>query len=73
MPRKPQPDSPYRYVNWTSEVIRVRVVMYANYPLCLGKREDLLFERGIDICHERGGCGGTGSVRSSPATSAASA
>ena len=52
MPRKPQPDSPFRYFNSPSEVIRVRVVMYVNYPLCLGKREGLLFERGIDICHE---------------------
>jgi hypothetical protein len=26
--------------------------MYARYPLSLRQVEDLLFERGIDICHE---------------------
>lgn len=28
------------------------VMMYVRYPLSLRKVEDLLFERGIDICHE---------------------
>jgi putative transposase len=27
-------------------------MMYVRYPLLLRKVEDLLFERGIDICHE---------------------
>jgi hypothetical protein len=27
-------------------------MMYVNYPLSLRNVEDLLFERGIDICHE---------------------
>ena len=27
-------------------------MMYARYPLSLRNVEDLLFERGIDICHE---------------------
>ena len=27
-------------------------MMYVKYPLSLRKVEDLLFERGIDICHE---------------------
>jgi len=29
------------------------VMMYVRYPLSLRKVEDLLFERGIDICNER--------------------
>ena len=28
------------------------VLMYVRYPLSLRNVEDLLFERGIDICHE---------------------
>lgn len=27
-------------------------MMYVRYPLSLRQVEDLLFERGIDICHE---------------------
>jgi transposase-like protein len=34
------------------EVIRLVVMMYVRYPLSLRRVEDLLFERGIDICHE---------------------
>ena len=34
------------------EVIRLTVMMYIRYPLSLRQDEDLLFERGIDICHE---------------------
>jgi len=33
-------------------VIRLVVMMYVKYPLSLPNVEDLLFERGIDICHE---------------------
>jgi transposase-like protein len=33
-------------------VIRLMVVMYVRFPLSLRNVEDLLFERGIDICHE---------------------
>ena len=33
-------------------VIRLVVMMYVKYPLSLRNVEDLLFERGIDICHE---------------------
>jgi len=35
------------------------VMMYVRYPLSLRNVEDLLFERGIDICQRRCGCGGT--------------
>ena len=43
---------PFRYFNSSPEVIRLTVVMYVRYPLSLRQVEHLLFERGIDICHE---------------------
>jgi len=33
-------------------VIRLVVLMYIRFPLSLRNVEDLLFERGIDLCHE---------------------
>ncbi len=42
--------NPFRYFNSSPEVIRV--MMYIRYPLSLRQVEDLLFERGINICHE---------------------
>ena len=45
--------NPFRYFNSSPEIIRVAVMMYVRYPLSLCQVEDLLFERGIDICHER--------------------
>ena len=44
--------NPFRYFNSSPEVIRLTVMMYIRYPLSLRQVEDLLFERGIDICHE---------------------
>src|SRR5665648_205117 len=44
--------NPFRYFNSSPEVIRLTVMMYLRYPLSLRQVEDLLFERGIDICHE---------------------
>jgi putative transposase len=44
--------NPFRYFNRSPEVIRLTVMMYVRYPLSLRQVEDLLFERGIDICHE---------------------
>ena len=44
--------NPFRYFNSSQEVIRLAVMMYIRYPLSLRQVEDLLFERGIDICHE---------------------
>ena len=52
MPRKRTPHSPFRYFNSSPEVIRLVVLMYVRFPLSLRNVEDLLFERGIDICHE---------------------
>ena len=44
--------NPFRYFNSSPEVIRLTVMMYIRYPLSLRQVEDLLFERGIDVCHE---------------------
>src|ERR1039457_1069924 len=44
--------NPFKYFNSSPEVIRIAVMMYVKYPLSLRNVEDLLFERGIDICHE---------------------
>jgi len=66
MPRPRKPSSPFRYFNSSPEVIRLVVMMYVRFPLSLRNVEDLLFERGIDICHETVRQWGTGSARSSP-------
>ena len=47
-----KPPSPFRRFNSSPEVIRLVVLMYVRFPLSLRNVEDLLFERGIDICHE---------------------
>ncbi len=47
-----QSENPFRYFNSSPEVIRLVVMMYVRFPLSLRNVEDLLFERGIDICHE---------------------
>jgi putative transposase len=44
--------NPFRYFDSSPEVIRLVVMMYVRYPLSLRNVEDLLAERGIDICHE---------------------
>ena len=44
--------NPFRYFDSSPEVIRLVVMMYVKYPLSLRNVEDLLHERGIDICHE---------------------
>jgi putative transposase len=44
--------NPFRYLNSSPEVIRLVVMMCIHYPLSLRQVEDILFERGIDICHE---------------------
>ena len=44
--------NPFRYFNSSPEVTGLAVMMHVRYPLSLRQVEDLLFERGIDICHE---------------------
>ena len=44
--------NPFCYFDSSPEVIRLVVMMYVKYPLSPRNVEDLLYERGIDICHE---------------------
>ncbi len=43
---------PFKYFHSSPEVIRLAVMMYVRFPLSLRNVEDLLHERGIDVCHE---------------------
>ncbi len=52
--------------NSPSEVIRLTVMMYIQYPLSLRQVEDLLFEHGIEICNEAVRFFGTHSVQCLP-------
>ena len=45
-------DNPFRYFHSSPEVIRMVVMLYVRYSLSLRNVEDLLFERGYDLCHE---------------------
>jgi len=47
-----KPINPFRCFNSSPEVIRMAVMLYVRFPLSLRNVEDLLFERGVDICHE---------------------
>lgn len=53
VPRPPKPASPFRYFNSSPEVIRHVVTMYVRFPLPLRHIEDVLIDRGIDICTGR--------------------
>ena len=53
MPRPRKPANPFRYFHSSPEVIRLVLLMYVRFPLSLRNVEDLLFERGIDLRHER--------------------
>jgi putative transposase len=44
--------NPFRYFKTSREVILLAVLMYVRFPLSLSNVEDLLHERGIDVCHE---------------------
>ena len=52
MALKKQSDDPFCWFDSSPEVIRLVVMMCVGYPLSLRNVEDLLFEPGIDICHE---------------------
>ncbi len=45
-------DNPFRYFHSSPDIIRMVVMLYVRYPLSLRNVEDLLFERGCDLCHE---------------------
>jgi len=42
----------FRCFNSSPQVIRLTVLLYVRYPLSSRQVEDLLFERGVDKCHE---------------------
>ena len=42
----------FRYFKPSPEIIQLAVMLYVRFPLSLRNVEDLLHERGIDICHE---------------------
>lgn len=44
--------SPFRYFKTNPDIIRLAVMLYIRFPLSLRNVEDLLHERGIDICYE---------------------
>jgi putative transposase len=44
--------NPFRYFNTSPEIIQLAVMLYVRFQLSLRNVEDLLHERGIDICHE---------------------
>ena len=44
--------SPFRYCKTSPEIIRLSVMLYVRFPLSLRNVEDLLQERGIEVCHE---------------------
>lgn len=52
MPRPRNSDSPFYRFNSSPEIIKLVVLMYVKYPLSLRNLEDLLAERGIELCHE---------------------
>ena len=47
-----RPKNPFRQFDSSPEVICLVLMMYVRYPLFLRNVEDLLAQRGIDICHE---------------------
>lgn len=52
MTRPRKPANPFRYFHSLPEVIQLAVMLSVRFPLSLRNVEDLLFERGIDVCHE---------------------
>ena len=42
----------FQYYDSTLEVIRVTVMIYVRYRFLLRQVEDILFERGINMCHD---------------------
>jgi putative transposase len=44
--------NPFKYFKTSPEIIRLAVMYYIRYPLSFRQVEDILHERGGDICHE---------------------
>jgi|GEM_PF-1550552 hypothetical protein len=45
-------ENPFKYFKTSPEIIRLAVMYYIRYPLSFRQVEDILHERGIDICYE---------------------
>ncbi len=43
---------PFRYFKTSPEIIQLAVMMYVRFSLSLRNVEDLLHERGVDVCYE---------------------
>ena len=43
--------NPFKYFKTSPKIIRLAVMYYVRYPLSFRQVEDILHERGIDICH----------------------
>ena len=44
--------NPFKYFKTSPKIIRLAVMYYIRYPLSFRQVEDILHERGVDICHE---------------------
>ena len=44
--------NPFRYLETSREIIPVKVMMYVRFLLSLRNVEDLLHERGVNVCRE---------------------
>ena len=42
----------FKYYKTSPDIIKMAIMYYVRYPLSLRQVEDILHERGIDICHE---------------------
>ena len=42
----------FKYFKTSPEIIRLTVMLYVRFPLSLRQVEDLLHERGVDVCYE---------------------
>lgn len=45
-------ENPFKYYKTSPQIIKLAIMYYVRYPLSLRNVEDILYERGIDICHE---------------------
>lgn len=46
------PQDHFRYLKTSPEIIRLAMMMYVRFPLLLCNIEELLHERGIDVCYK---------------------
>ncbi|MDA9078008.1 IS6 family transposase, partial [bacterium] len=44
--------NPFKHFKTSPKIIRLAVMYYVRYPLSFRHVEDILSERGVDICHE---------------------